>query len=262
MEITILGCGPSYGIPTAKFGFGNCNPNNPKNFRTRSSIFVSDGKTNLLIDTPPELRLQLYNSNIQNIDAVMWTHMHADHLMGIDDVRVYTRSQITKFDEVIPLPAYLNGKDFEEFKNRFAFYLQPFSYLNQKKPPFDMHLIKAGQAFKIGSLDIFPILQDHGSCETLGFKINNSVAYNTDLVDFINFDIMQLKGIDLWILDCVSPNANDKHLYLEKVLKWFEIVQPKRLVLTHLGAKMDYDTIMAQLPKGMELAYDGMRISV
>ena len=261
MEVKILGCGPSYGIPTAKFGFGWCNPDNPKNARTRASIFVSDGKTDLLIDTPPELRLQLYRSDVQNIDAVMWTHMHADHLMGVDDVRIYTRSQVTKFDEVNPLPIYMSQKDYDEFNQRFSFYLQPFSYLNQKQPPFEAHIIEAGKPFKIGSLDILPILQDHGSCETMGFKINNVMAYNTDLVDFVNFDIKQLKGIDLWILDCVSTKENDKHLYLEKVLKWFEIVQPKHLVLTHLGARMDYDTIMAQLPKGMELAYDGMKIT-
>ena len=262
MEITILGCGPSYGIPTAKFGFGQCNPNNPKNARTRSSIFVSDGNTDLFIDTQTELRFQLYNAGIKNIDAVMWTHMHADHLMGIDDVRIYTRTQISAFEEVIPLPAYMNEKDFEEFKQRFPFYLKPFKYIKQKEPPFDVHLIKPAEPFQIGSLDILPILQDHGSCETLGFKINNKVAYNTDLIDFIDYDINQLKGIDLWILGCVSNRSNDKHVYLEKALKWFEIVQPKRLILTHLGARMDYDTIMAQLPKEMELAYDGMKISV
>ena len=261
MEVTILGCGPSYGIPTAKFGFGDCNPNNPKNARTRSAIFVSDGKTDLLIDTPPELRLQLYRSNIQNINAVLWTHMHSDHTMGIDDVRIYTRTQVTSWEEVNPLPVYVHEKDFEEFQQRFSFYLKPFEYLNQKKPPFDVHKIKAGQSFQIGSMDILPILQNHGDCETLGFKIAN-MAYNTDLIDFIDFDVAQLKGIDLWVLDCVTTKTNNKHLYLSKVLEWFDIVQPKRLILTHLGAKMDYDTIMAQLPKGVELAYDGMKISI
>ena len=260
MEVTILGCGPSYGIPTAKFGFGWCNPNNPKNERTRPAIFVSDGKTNLLIDTPPELRQQLYRADIKNVDAVLWTHMHSDHLMGVDDLRIYTRSQVTYWEEVFPLPVYLRDKDFDEFQQRFPFYLKPFEYLKQKKPPFDVHLIKEKQPFQIGTFDILPILQNHGSCETLGFKINN-MAYNTDLVDFIDFDINELKGIDLWILDCISTRPNDKHVYLEKALKWFEIVQPKRLVLTHLGARMDYDTVMAQLPKGVELAYDGMNIS-
>lgn len=262
MEVTILGCGPSYGIPTAKFGFGNCDPNNPKNARTRPAIFVSDGKTDLLIDTPPELRLQLYRSDIQNVDAVLWTHMHSDHLMGVDDIRIYTRTQISLGEEVEPLPVYLRDKDLDEFERRFPFYLKPFSYLKQKKPPFDVRTIKAGEKFQIGSLNILPILQDHGNCETLGFKINDTLAYNTDLIDFIDFDINQLKGIDLWILDCVTNGTNDKHIYLEKALKWFEIVQPKRLILTHLGSKMDYDTIMAQLPKGVELAYDGMKISV
>ena len=187
MEVTILGCGPSYGLPTAKFGFGDCDPNNPKNTRTRPAIFVSDGKTDLLIDTPPELREQLYRSNIQNVDAVLWTHMHSDHLMGVDDLRIFTRTQVTRWEEIFPLPVYLRDKDFDEFKTRGPFYLQPFAYLKQKKPPFDVHLVKAGEPFKIGTFDILPILQDHGNCETLGFKFGNTMSYNTDLIEFIDF---------------------------------------------------------------------------
>ena len=261
MEVTILGCGPSYGIPTARFGFGDCNPNNPKNFRTRPSLLVSDEGCNILIDTPPELRMQLYNSNVQHVDAVIWTHMHADHTMGIDDVRIYTRTQVTIGDEVEPLPVYIHEKDWNEFQQRFSFYLQPFKYLKQPVAPFDAHLIRAGEVFNIKNMEILPILQNHTSCQTLGFKIKN-FAYNTDLIDFINFNPADLKGIDLWILDCVTTRPNDKHIYLDKAIELFNIVQPKRMVLTHLGAKMDYDTISAQLPKGIELAYDGMKISV
>jgi len=104
-------------------------------------------------------------------------------------------------------------------------------------------------------------LQNHGNCESLGFQVKN-FAYNTDLTDFVDFDIENLKGIDLWILDCVTTRFNNKHIYLEKALKWFDIVKPKKMVLTHLGAKMDYDTISAQLPKGVELAYDGMKLKI
>lgn len=261
MEITILGCGPSYGIPTARFGFGGCNPNNPKNIRTRTGLLISENGTNVLIDTPPELRQQLYSSNIQKVDAVIWTHMHSDHLMGIDDVRIYTRNTIGVKEEVIPLPVYIHEKDWSEFQQRFSFYLKPFEYLKQPLPPFETHLVKAGECFSIKGIEFLPILQNHTSCLTLGFQVKN-FAYNTDLTDFVDFDIENLKGIDLWILDCVTTRYNDKHIYLEKALQWFDIVKPKKMVLTHLGAKMDYDTISAQLPKGVELAYDGMKLTV
>lgn len=261
MEITILGCGPSYGIPTARFGFGDCNPNNPKNIRSRTGLLISENGTDILIDTPPELRQQLYSSNIQKVDAVIWTHMHSDHLMGIDDVRIYTRNTIGVKEEVIPLPVYIHEKDWAEFQQRFPFYLKPFAYLNQPVAPFTPHLINAGQFFSVNGVEFLPILQNHGNCESLGFQLKN-FAYNTDLTDFVDFDIENLKGIDLWILDCVTTRFNNKHIYLEKALQWFDIVKPKKMVLTHLGAKMDYDTISAQLPKGVELAYDGMKLKI
>lgn len=260
MEITILGCGPSYGIPTVRYGYGSCDPNNPKNARTRSCICIKDKDTTLLFDTPPELRLQLVKNKISSVDAIIFTHMHSDHIMGIDDARVftYTPSEVREH-EVTPLPIYIHESDFDEFKTRFPFYLKPMTYIGQEKPPFIAHLIKPYQEFTIKNLTLLPILQDHMTCRTLGFKIGN-FAYNTDLIDFIDYDLENLKGIDLWILDCVNEHPNKKHLYLEKALQWFEIVKPKRLVLTHLGAKIDYDTISAKLPKGVELAYDGMKL--
>ena len=215
MEITILGCGPSYGIPTARFGFGSCDPNNPKNTRTRPGLIFSDKGTNILIDTPPELRQQLYNCNIHSVDAVVWTHMHADHVMGIDDARVFVKSTVVGEKDIEPLPIYIHENDWDEFKTRFSFYLKPFKYLKQSVPPFIPHLIKAGQKFKIKDIELLPILQNHSTTQTLGFKIDN-FAYNTDLTEFVDFKVEDLKGIDLWILDCVTLRPNDKHLYLEK----------------------------------------------
>lgn len=261
MEITILGCGPSYGIPTARFGYGACDENNPKNTRTRSSLLLSHKGVNILFDTPPELREQLYKNNVQKLDAVVWTHMHADHTMGIDDVRIYTRQNSRIGEEVNPLPVYIHEKDFPEFKERFSFYLKPFSYLKQSRPPFDVHLIKAGQDFKIKDVSLQPILQEHCSCQTLGFKVDN-FAYTTDLIEFVNYPLENLAGLDVWVLDCTTRTLNNKHIYLEKALQWFEIVKPKRMILTHLGAKMDYDTVSAMLPAGVEMAYDGMKITL
>ncbi len=261
MEITILGCGPSYGIPTARSGYGLCNPDNPKNTRTRTSLLLSDKDTTILFDTPPELRQQLYRNHVLNVDAVVFTHMHADHTMGIDDTRIFTVDDKMPYDkENHSLPVYINVKDEAEFQQRFSFYLKPMAYLGQKEAPFDLHLIEAGKPFHIKNLDLSPIAQNHASCESLGFRIGD-FAYTTDLKEFINFGLENLKDLKVWVLGCVTTKPNEKHIYLQKALEWFDIVKPDRMILTHLGYRMDYDTISGQLPKGVELAYDGMKIS-
>lgn len=259
MEIIILGSGPSYGIPTVRTGFGDCDPNNPKNTRSRSCLYMNDKGTSVLFDTPPELRMQLYKNKIDKIDALIYTHMHADHTMGIDDARIFTFNDKNKHN-VLSLPVYINENDKDEFCHRFGFYLKPMAYLEQNKPVFDLHTIQAGHPFQIKNLSFQPIAQDHGDIQTLGFRVGQ-FAYTTDLKDFIDFNVEQLKGLKVWILGCVTTQKNNKHVYLGKALEWFEKVKPERMILTHLGSRMDYETIMAKLPKGVELAYDGMRIS-
>lgn len=260
MEIVILGSGPSYGIPTVRSGFGECDPNNPKNTRTRSCLYLKDKDTQLLFDTPPELRQQLYVNRIDYVDAVVYTHMHADHTMGIDDARIFT-FDVNDRHQVHSLPVYINEKDKVEFEQRFDFYLQPLNYLCQTKPPFTIHTVRAGQPFQIKNLTLLPIAQNHGTGETLGFQIDD-FAYTTDLKDFVNINVGELKGVKTWVLGCVTTRENNKHIYLDKALEWFDIVKPERMILTHLGAKIDYDTITARLPKGVELAYDGMKITI
>ena len=262
MKIKILGWGPSEGVPTARFGYGQCDPNNPKNTRTRACVWLEDKDTRILFDTPPELREQLYRSQVTDVDAIVWTHMHADHVMGIDDARIFTRSTPSNTDEVKPLPVYISESDIAEFETRFSLYLKPFTYIGQKQAPFKAHLVYPMQPLAIKNLTLLPIEQNHGTSKTMGFKIGPDVAYNTDLFDFINYRPEDLRGIKLWILGCVSLRPNDKHLWLEKALQWFDIVKPERLILTHLGSKMDYDNVTAMLPKGVELAYDGMEIDL
>ncbi|MGN1091897.1 MAG: MBL fold metallo-hydrolase [Alphaproteobacteria bacterium] len=260
MKIIILGCGPSYGIPTVRTGFGYCDPNNPKNIRSRSCLYLEENGTSVLFDTPPELRLQLYKNHIEQLDAIVFTHMHADHTMGIDDARIFTFNDADRHN-VLSLPVFVNELDEAEFRERFGFYLKPMNYLGQTKSVFDLSTVKAGTPFKIQNLTLLPIAQDHGNTQTLGFRVGDFL-YTTDLKDFIDTDLSQFKGVKLWILGCVTTHENNKHIYLDKAIEWFNIVKPERMILTHLGAKMDYDTITALLPKGMELAYDGMQISL
>ncbi len=132
MEIVILGCGPSYGIPNIRGLFGSCDPKNPKNKRSRACVYMNDKDTSLLFDTPPELRMQLYDNHIEQIDALIYTHMHADHTMGIDDARVFTYNG-EKNEDIHSLPVYLNEKDVNEFRERFGFYLKPLSNYSCQK---------------------------------------------------------------------------------------------------------------------------------
>ena len=262
MKVTILGCGPSYGIPNPVFGFKGCDPNNPKNERSRSAIFVEEKGVSILFDTPPELRLQLLKSQIRKMDAVVWTHMHADHTAGIDDLRAFAYTDINS-QEVKSLPAYIHAADMDEFSSRFHQYTEPFTYLKQEEPPLKLHLIEPEKPFSIKGVDLFPMRQNHGFGDSLGFKISEKFSYNTDLCDFYDEKALErLKGIKVWVLDCISFRKNNKHLWCEKVLQWVSIVRPERTILTHLGARMDYDTLKKTLPSDIEPAYDGMVIEL
>lgn len=253
MKVTILGCGASYGIPNGCKGFGECNPKEPKNWRTRSSILLEEGGTTLLFDTPPEMRMQLFQAQVQKIDAVLWTHLHADHTAGIDDVKCYA------IEKKQVIPAYLHEKDIEEFKERFFFYLTPMGYIGQKEPTFDIVTVRPFVPFVIKNIALTPILQHHGNGESLGFRVGD-FAYTTDVDELSEEGFDVLKGVKTWVLGCVTLLENHKHLYLEKALKWIDRIKPERAYLTHMGSKMDYETLCRELPPHIRPCYDGMEI--
>jgi len=264
MKVTVLGCGPSYGIPDPVFGFRDCDPANPKNERTRSAIFVEEEGVSILFDTPPELRLQLCKNSIKKIDAVVWTHMHADHTAGIDDLRSFTYvDYLNSKTDTRTLPAYIHAADKDEFLRRFSQYTKAFTYLNQKNPPLELHLVQPDEPFFIQGVEVLPMQQDHGFGDSLGFKVAGKLSYNTDLCAFYDEKALEkLKGIKVWILDCISYRENQKHLYYEKMLEWVSVVRPERTILTHMGSHMDYETLKNKLPEGIEPAYDGMIIEI
>lgn len=255
MKIRILGCGPSYGLPNGCRGFGDCDPHELKNWRTRSGIIIEEGDATILVDTPPEVRMQLFQANVCKIDAVLWTHLHADHTAGIDDVKCYA------VDKQMTIPAYLNEEDVEEFKQRFYFYLNPMAYIGQQYPTFELHSVHPFEAFTIKDISFLPILQHHGDGKSLGVRVGD-FAYNTDVDELTDEGFEALKGIKTWILGCVTRTENHKHLYLAKALKWIERVQPQQAFLTHMGAKMDYAALCRELPPSIRPCYDGMEIEL
>ena len=256
LEITILGCGSSSGVPTVGNDWGMCDPNNAKNIRLRSSILVKDKNTTILVDATPDMRQQLLNSKVKKLDAVLITHSHADHIHGVDDFRFLN----------ILMNRFIDLYTFEEtlinMKKKFGYI---FEDLHQSangffyKPCLNPIIIDSD--FSINKLKIIPFEQDHGFCKTLGFRINN-MAYSSDVVNLSEEAFEKLENLDLWIVDCLRIKPHKTHAHLEKTLSWIDRVKPKKAVITHMNNETDYETITKLLPKNCFAAYDGMKIII
>jgi len=258
MRVTILGCGSSFGMPGVNYGWGECDPNNPKNRRTRPSILVEENESKILIDTSPDLRQQLLTNDVRDLTALLYTHYHADHLHGIDDLRAINQNMNAE------LPVYCDPETLNVIEQRFAYVLEPlaegasFYY----KPTLVPTIIENKQSFQIGSLDIFPYFQDHGYCETVGFKFNNSFAYSTDVVDLTDDDLTALKGVGVWVIGVLTNQPHETHAHVNKALEWIDVVKPEKAYLTHLGPALDYDQLNNELPRSVEPAYDNLVIEL
>jgi len=258
MKITVLGSGHSGGTPMIGEPWPTTDPKNPKNIRTRPSILVENSETRILVDTSPDLRAQLIAAQVEHLDAVIYSHGHADHLHGIDDLRAVNR--------VIKgwLPAYADKKTWDDIAARFGYVLEPlkndtnFFY----KPCLTRHDITVGETFEIGDFKISVMDQDHGFSRTLGFRFDN-FAYSTDVVELPEESFAALEGIDTWLVGALwETDPHVTHAHIDKVLEWGERIQPRKLILTHLSHRIDYDTVSARLPDYAELAYDGMVFKV
>ncbi|HLI12806.1 MAG TPA: MBL fold metallo-hydrolase [Alphaproteobacteria bacterium] len=258
MKVTILGCGGSNGVPTIGGYWGACNPDNPKNRRLRSSILVEDGTTRILIDTSPDLRQQLLAAGGGRLDAVLYTHAHADHLHGIDDLRMV--NVIRK----APLDIYGDQRTLQQIRDRFDYVLTPIppdatGAIHFYKPYLIPHEI-AGP-FHVKETKVIPFRQNHGFSTTLGFRLG-TIAYSTDVVDLDDtaFDI--LKGLELWIVDCLRVAQHETHAHFKKTMSWIARARPMRAILTHMNQSMDYDAVHAMCPPNVEPAYDGMIVEI
>lgn len=253
MKVTILGCGGSSGTPAVARGWGKCDPQNPKNRRLRPSILVENNETCLLVDTSPDLRQQLLDGNVMYLNAVLFTHYHADHLHGIDDLRQINRNMNT------PIDAYADPETLDIIKKRFGYVLEPLAEdaTMYYKPTLSPHVLMDGDALSIGDIDIQVFTQDHGFCDTLGFRFG-SIAYTTDVVELPDHAFDILSGVDTWIIGTLVDNDHPTHAHVDKALDWIDRVGPRRGVLTHLGLDLDYDDLQRRLPGHIEPAYDGM----
>ena len=259
MRITILGCGGAGGVPMIGGRWGACDPENPRNRRRRASILVEEGGTAVLVDTSPDLRQQLLDADVSRLDGVIYTHDHADHVHGIDELRALNRLQ-RQWIDLYADTGTLNG-----LRKRFSYVFEPERTVPEEfafyKPCLTPHEIAPCGAFTVGSLEIEPFDQDHGFMRTLGLRFADA-AYTTDAVDLPPSAFAALTGLKLWIVGCLRYEPHPTHAHLDKVLDWIERVQPERAVLTHLGTDMDYEELAARLPQGVEPAYDGLVLEV
>ncbi|MAG97950.1 MAG: MBL fold metallo-hydrolase [Alphaproteobacteria bacterium] len=251
MKVTILGCGASGGVPRLGNQWGQCDPENPRNRRNRSSIFVENGSTGVLIDSGPDLRQQSLAAEISHFDGVIYTHDHADHVHGIDELRVVARSTGQ------PVDIYASQDTLDSLSLRF-----PYAFGQESKwyPAFVRpHAING--TFVVGEVPVQPFEQVHGQAPSLGFRFGQ-IAYSTDLVDLPEASFAALEDVDTWIVAVLARFEHPLHANLDTVLEWIERLSPRRAILTHMTASLDYAELCATLPSGVEPAYDGMVIEV
>ncbi len=262
LDITILGCGSSGGVPRPALGWGACNPDNPKNRRRRCSILVerhgAEGKTQLLVDTSPDLREQLLGADVQKLDGILFTHEHADHTHGIDDLRGLFIRHRRRLD------AWLDEPTSRAMHARFGYcFMTPPG--SEYPPILNEHRLVPGKPVTIegdgGPIAALPVLQDHGDIPSLGFRFGN-VAYSADLVGMPDESAAALTGLELWIVDALRHTPHPSHFSLSQALEWIDRLKPKRAVLTNMHTDLDYDALRETLPAGVVPGYDGMQISV
>ena len=253
IKVTILGCGGATGTPSINGGWGACDPENPKNRRSRPSILVETADTTILVDASPDLRAQLLASGTRKLDAVLFTHIHADHTHGIDDLRDVNRAMGA------PIAAYGDAETLGPLTHRFAYVFEPLPKGTNFyfKPTLEAHEIRDGQDFQIGSIPVQAFAQDHGYCTSIGFRLG-PVAYSTDVVRMPDAAFDALAGVEGWIVGALRDEPHPTHAHVEKALEWAARIGPRTTVLTHLSPDLDHGDLSARLPEGVVAGYDGL----
>ncbi|WP_298843693.1 MBL fold metallo-hydrolase [uncultured Roseobacter sp.] len=256
---TILGCGSSGGVPRLGGHWGSCDPENPKNRRRRCSLLIErtgpDGTTTVLIDTSPDLRDQLLGTGTGRLDAVIYTHAHADHVHGIDDLRMIV------FNMRARLPVWADAPTRDALMNRFDYaFVQPKG--STYPPILDMNLIEGDVEVTGagGTIRFTPFRVAHGGMDALGFRISD-VAYLPDVAEIPDDQWHHLDNLDCWIVDALRREPHPTHAHLERTLGWIERVQPKQAVLTNMHIDLDYETLLAETPEHIQPAFDGLQLT-
>jgi len=264
LEVTILGCGSSGGVPRAGQGWGKCDPHNPKNRRRRCSILVTRrvgaDSTVILVDTSPDLREQLIDAGVKRIDAVLYTHLHADHTHGVDDLRPLVIQNGRR------IPAYMDETTARAMTSRFDYVFvtppgscyPPMMNARELEPRKPVTIEGPG-----GAIGATPFRLDHGDMDSLGFRFEADgkvFAYTPDMNAIPPDSVEFLEGLDLWIIDALRQQRHGTHFSVSEAFAWIERMKPRRAVLTDMHVDLDYEALTGICPPATEPAYDGMQV--
>jgi len=259
LEVTVLGCGSSGGVPRADGEWGVCDPAEPKNFRTRCSLLVrrlGEGpQTTVLVDASPELRIQTARAGVKRCDAVLLTHDHADQVHGLDDVRAFYLRQQAR------IPCWMDAATDATMMRRFGYI---FEGEGGYPAICDRQLIPThGAAWQVdgptGAIPVTTFDQDHGGVRSVGYRFGG-VAYSSDVVGLDDAAFEALADLDVWIVDALRRRPHPTHAHLDLALQWIARVKPRRAILTNMHIDLDFQQLRAELPAGVEPAYDGLTL--
>lgn len=263
IDVTILGCGSSGGVPRVGGNWGDCDPENAKNRRRRCSLLITataenGGKTIVLIDTGCDIREQLLEANVPSVDAVFYTHDHADHTHGIDDLRVLALNDRKRVE------VYANKPTLERLHTAFGYCFQ--APAGSPYPPIlNGNVIEAGQSIKIdgegGPITLHAFDQEHGSIRSLGFRIKK-LAYSCDVSDIPDASLDALSDLDVWIIDALRRTPHPSHFSLDDALGWISRMKPRQAFLTNMHIDLDYEIVCQETPEHVEPAFDGLTIRI
>jgi len=254
MQVRILGCGTSSGVPRVGNDWGKCDPVDPRNRRRRVSILVTWEKVRILVDTGPDLREQLLDAGVSDVEAVIWTHDHADHCHGIDDLRPLYHSRGR------PVAGYARAETLESLELRFAYAFEG----SQGYPPLVSGNLLLDH-MNLGGLSIRTVDQPHGEITTAGLRFDaggKTMVYSTDFSDMTPEMENSFEGADLWIVDTLRRRPHPSHPHLSRSLEWIGRLDVKHAVLTHMDNSMDYQSLLGELPDNVEPGFDGMEIDL
>jgi phosphoribosyl 1,2-cyclic phosphate phosphodiesterase len=260
LKITLLGCGSSGGVPRLGEKWGACDPLNPKNRRQRCSALIekrnTKGTTRVLIDTSPDMRNQLLSAGIGELDAIVYTHAHADHVHGVDDLRMIVINMRKR------LPVWADATTKADLMSRFGYAFETPKGSNY--PPI-LEINDIGGPFKIdgagGRISFVPLEVNHGNIDALGFRVDD-IAYLPDVFEIPEQTWEKLMDLKLWVVDALRYEPHPSHAHLERTLEWIERAKPERSIITNMHVDLDFETLCKELPINVEPAYDMLSVTL
>lgn len=255
MRLTLLGTGTSFGVPQIGCDCAVCRSGDPRDRRTRTAALLEAGDTRILIDTPPELRLQLLAAGTRQVDAVLYTHEHADHVGGIDDLRVFS------IRRGAPLPLYGAPPVLEFLRTayRYIFDAEAPVHEGTSKPRLSLHPLAAGEPARVAGVEVLPLAFDHGSTGVLGFRFG-ALAYLTDVKRVPEASMDRLRGLEILVLNALWWRSHPTHLSIPEAIEMARALGAQRTVLTHLTHETGHADLAGRLPPGLEPGYDGLTL--